>query len=161
MRKACMEPITFNEDGSINEVEMTSQGAGDPLNAFDKTGAERACLLWGNTRIRLCAPDNEELSGIQNENYAVYKYLDFGDGADSFTVDVTPKAGGKIEVWIDNLWTPPVGVVDVPASDDGKPVTLTAKIQPVKGVHALTLRFTGDKDADELFTVDAFRFGKQ
>ena len=53
------------------------------------------------------------------------------------------------------------GVVDVPASDDGKPVTLTAKIQPVKGVHALTLRFTGDKDADELFTVDAFRFGKQ
>ena len=161
MRKACMDPITFNEDGSINEVEMTSQGAGDPLNAFDKTGAERACLLWGNTRIRLCAPDNEELSGIQNENYAVYKYLDFGDGADSFTVDVTPKAGGKIEVWIDNLWTPPVGVVDVPASDDGKPVTLTAKIQPVKGVHALTLRFTGDKDADELFTVDAFRFGKQ
>ena len=156
-----VEPITFNEDGSINEVEMTSQGAGDPLNAFDKTGAERACLLWGNTRIRLCAPDNEELSGIQNENYAVYKYLDFGDGADSFTVDVTPKAGGKIEVWIDNLWTPPVGVVDVPASDDGKPVTLTAKIQPVKGVHALTLRFTGDKDADELFTVDAFRFGKQ
>ena len=92
MRKACMEPITFNEDGSINEVEMTSQGAGDPLNAFDKTGAERACLLWGNTRIRLCAPDNEELSGIQNENYSVYKYLDFGDGADSFTVDVTPKA---------------------------------------------------------------------
>ena len=106
MRKACMEPITFNEDGSINEVEMTSQGAGDPLNAFDKTGAERACLLWGNTRIRLCAPDNEELSGIQNENYAVYRYLDFGDGADSFTVDVTPKAGGKIEVWIDNLVNP-------------------------------------------------------
>lgn len=77
-------------------------------------------------------------------------------------MDVTPKAGGKIEVWIDNLWTPPVGVVDVPGVGRRETgVTLTAKIQPVKGVHALTLRFTGDKDADELFTVDAFRFGKQ
>lgn len=33
MRKACVEPITFNPDGSIPEVEMTSQGAGGPLEA--------------------------------------------------------------------------------------------------------------------------------
>lgn len=31
MRKACVEPIIFNGDGSIDEVEMTSQGAGPPL----------------------------------------------------------------------------------------------------------------------------------
>jgi beta-xylosidase len=28
MRKACIEPIRFNADGTIDEVEMTSQGAG-------------------------------------------------------------------------------------------------------------------------------------
>lgn len=161
LRKVCIEPITFNEDGSINEVEMTSQGAGDPLCAFDNIPAERACLLWGNTRIHLKSQHDEELSGIQNDNYAVYKYIDFGEGADTFTVNVTPQSGGKIEVWIDNLWTPPVGVIDVPADRKGETLTLTGKISPVKDVHALTLRFMGDKESEELFTVDSFRFGKQ
>lgn len=161
LRKVCIEPITFNEDGSINEVEMTSQGAGDPLCAFDNIPAERACLLWGNTRIHLKSQRDEELSGIQNDNYAVYKYIDFGEGADTFTVNVTPQSGGKIEVWIDNLWTPPVGVIDVPADRKGETLTLTGKISPVKGIHALTLRFMGDKESEELFTVDSFRFDKQ
>ena len=161
LRKVCIEPITFNEDGSINEVEMTSQGAGDPLCAFDNIPAERACLLWGNTRIHLKSQHDEELSGIRNDNYAVYKYIDFGEGADTFTVNVTPQSGGKIEVWIDNLWTPPVGVIDVPADRKGETLTLTGKISPVKGVHALTLRFMGDKESEELFTVDSFRFDKQ
>lgn len=161
LRKVCIEPITFNEDGSINEVEMTSQGAGDPLCAFDNIPAERACLLWGNTRIHLKSQHDEELSGIQNDNYAVYKYIDFGEGADTFTVNVTPQSGGKIEVWIDNLWTPPVGVIDVPADRKGETLTLTGKISPVKDVHALTLRFMGDKESEELFTVDSFRFDKQ
>ena len=47
MRKACIEPITFNADGTINEVEMTSQGAAPPLDAFARTDAFRACLMHG------------------------------------------------------------------------------------------------------------------
>lgn len=31
MRKVCMEPIVFNPDGTINEVEMTTQGCGGLL----------------------------------------------------------------------------------------------------------------------------------
>ena len=94
LRKVCIEPIEFNEDGSIDEVEMTSQGAGGPLDAFAEVEARRACLLWGNTRVRTCAADREELGGIRNEDYATFKYLDFGDGADTFSVTVTPHAGG-------------------------------------------------------------------
>ena len=44
---ACIEPITFNADGTINEVEMTSQGAAPPLDAFARTDAFRACLMHG------------------------------------------------------------------------------------------------------------------
>lgn len=47
MWKACVEPIRFNLDGSIGEVEMTSQGAGPPLDARKPIDAERACLLFG------------------------------------------------------------------------------------------------------------------
>ena len=62
MRKACVEPISFNEDGSINEVEMTSQGAGSPLKADQETDAARACLLYGNVRIINLPGNNEVLN---------------------------------------------------------------------------------------------------
>ena len=53
LRKACIEPITFNEDGTINEVEMTSQGAGKPIPASSTIDAARACLVNGGPHIRL------------------------------------------------------------------------------------------------------------
>jgi len=162
VREFCSEPIEFNEDGSIDEVEMTSQGAGDPLDAFAEVEARRACLLWGNTRVRTCAADREELGGIRNEDYATFKYLDFGDGADTFSVTVTPHAGGRIEVLTDNLWSAPVGTVEVPTAEGAsRSVTLTVPVRPVDGVRSVTLRFLGDKEAGELFTVDSFRFGKK
>ena len=65
MRKACVEPITFAADGSIPEVEMTTQGASGPLRARAKMDAERACLLYGNVRVEKIAPDNEQLGGIR------------------------------------------------------------------------------------------------
>ncbi|MDD4453636.1 MAG: family 43 glycosylhydrolase, partial [Proteiniphilum sp.] len=81
-RKACIEPIYFNEDGSINEVEMTSQGAGKPLDAFSTIEAERACLLHGQVRIEsyiwdqtnpLNPDNNNQLGQIKNNDRAVYK----------------------------------------------------------------------------------------
>ena len=157
------KPEVCNAIGAHHdEVEMTSQGAGDPLDAFAEVEARRACLLWGNTRVRTCAADREELGGIRNEDYATFKYLDFGDGADTFSVTVTPHAGGRIEVLTDNLWSAPVGTVEVPTAEGAsRSVTLTVPVRPVDGVRSVTLRFLGDKEAGELFTVDSFRFGKK
>jgi len=53
MRKACIEPIRFENDGSIPEVEMTSQGVLASLPAMARIDAGRACLLYGNVRIHL------------------------------------------------------------------------------------------------------------
>ncbi len=46
-RRVCVEPIHFNPDGSIDEVEMTTQGIGWPLDARQTIEAWRACLLSG------------------------------------------------------------------------------------------------------------------
>ena len=92
----------------------------------------------------------------------MFKYLDFGDGADTFSVTVTPHAAGRIEVLTDNLWSAPVGTVEVPTAEGAsRSVTLTVPVRPVDGVRSVTLRFLGDKEAGELFTVDSFRFGKK
>ena len=160
MRKACMEPISFNADGSINEAEMTSQGAGPPLSAIRMIPAERACLLQGNVRIRAFREDNEELAGIRNEDRAAFKYIDFGTGVDSILVRVMPgESSGGISFRADMPWGPRIGYLEVPSAGDRKDwatLAVSAGEEKVVGVRALWLVFDGD--GDELFSVDWLQF---
>lgn len=167
-RKACIEPIYFNEDGSINEVEMTSQGAGKPLDAFSTIEAERACLLHGQVRIEsyiwdrtnpLNPDNNNQLGQIKNNDRAVYKYVDFGDGATLVQMRVAPGSKpGKIIIRMDNSWEAPVGTLDVPGGGDGQTwELLTCRLKQVKGVHALHLSFVTEENSS--FNVDRFVFG--
>lgn len=168
-RKACIEPIWFENDGSIKEVEMTSQGAGKPLDAFSQIEAERACLLSGNVRIEsyiwdqanpLNPANADQLGQIVNNDRAAYKYINFGSGATSVSVRVAPGAKpGKIFFQIDNTWSPKIGILDIPGGGDGKTwTTLSGKINEVKGVHALHFKFAAVEK--ESFNIDWFRFEK-
>jgi arabinoxylan arabinofuranohydrolase len=158
MRKACVEKITFNADGSINEVEMTSQGAGDPLPARQTIDATRACLLYGNIRVEGCQTNNEVLTKIRKGDAAGYKYLDFNSPSGTVTINAAPgKFPVTIDIAVDNSWGPSIGRVTIPGNGDGKTVQpFPAKIKEVKGVHALWLRFGGQDD--ELVKIDSFLF---
>jgi len=158
MRRTCLEPIHFNADGSINEVEMTTQGASAPLPATDKLDAERACLLLGNVYIQGIAADNEVLDGISNNDKVCYKYLDFTNKTDSVTIRVAPgKRPARIEVALDHFWSPAIAIIDVPAAtEEGGYQSLTAKIASVSGIHALILRFYGQ--GENIFKVDWLEF---
>ncbi|MBC7654899.1 MAG: family 43 glycosylhydrolase [Oligoflexus sp.] len=158
MRKACVEPINFNSNGSITEVEMTTQGAGDPLDAKQKIDAERACLLYGNVRIEAIANDNEALTQIKKGDYAGYKYIDFKEGANSVEISVTPgNSSGTVEIVLDNAWNSAIGAIKIPDNTKGNlPLQLTAKIQQASGIHAVWLRFTTNDSTS--FKVDWFKF---
>ncbi|MBN1996687.1 family 43 glycosylhydrolase, partial [candidate division KSB1 bacterium] len=158
MRKACVEPIYFNEDGSIDEVEMTSQGAGEPLDCRAKIDAERACLLLGNIRIQAFSSDEEELGGIHDQDRAAYKYINFGNGVESVTIRVRPgKNPTTIDLVADMPWYRGFGRVNVPAGEKtGEWITLTEKVQSIDGVRALWLMFYGE--GWDLCEVDWFRF---
>jgi arabinoxylan arabinofuranohydrolase len=161
MRKACVEPITFKADGTIPEVEMTTQGAGGPLNALEKIDAERACLLFGNVRIQAYLVDNEQLCEIRNKDRAVYKYINFADGVDSVFVKVAPGSDpGKIDLAFDMPWKESVATIDIPGGGNQKKWEIkTAAVKNSKGVHALWLRFYGE--GDSLFAIDWIKFGKK
>ncbi len=169
MRKACLEPIFFNEDGSIDEVEMTTQGAGDPLNAFSKIEAEQTCYLNGNVRVEtysfdsnnLLNPSNvDHLTKIFNGDNAAFNYINFDKNAKSVSVQVAPGAkAGKIEVKIDSLQGQSIAVIDIPGSSDGKIwKTITADIKKTKGIHAVYLVFSAVNE--EAFSLDWFKFNK-
>jgi len=158
MRKACMEPIYFNGDGSIDEVEMTSQGAGPPLQAKDRIPAERACLLHGNVRIEAFTETNEQLAEIRDGDKAAYKYIDFGTGVDSILVRIKPGgAGGRISLKAGMPWGDALGHLDIPASKGtAEWITLGARAEEISGVHALWLVFEGD--GEDLYSLDWMEF---
>jgi len=160
MRKACIEPISFNEDGTIDEVEMTSQGAGAPLDAFSRTDAARACLMGGNVRIRGMegTSGSEELGGIRSGDSAVWKYLDFGKGARLFTVHVRSGRGGTIRLLEDGEGGRLLGSIDVPSTSGW--ITVSSKVSRIKGVHALRMEFEGPEGGEDLFSLDWFSFSE-
>lgn len=157
MRKACVEPIYFNEGGSIDEVEMTTQGAGPPLKATSRIDAERACLLFGNVRIQAFRKDNEELAGVQNDNKASYKYIDFGGGVNTFKAIVKPGIkGGRLDLTLDQPWSRSIGFIDVPGGSDSDWIELSCNVEKAEGVRALWLRFYGE--GADFLRVDSFIF---
>jgi beta-xylosidase len=156
LRKACVEKIHFNADGSIPQVEMTSQGAGNPLDAFSTTDAARACLLTGKMRIVQSGPEREELARIEHYNLATYKYLKFSHSPKKIIVRVASQAGGKIQVLTDSYSTR--GTIDIPAGDGKTYREYSADIKDIpEGIFQVRFRFLGSEDKD-LMRFDSFRF---
>lgn len=155
MRKACVEPIFFNEDGSINEVEMTTQGAGPPLNPQNIIDAERACTLHGNVRIVAEGSNNEILTGIKPQDRAVYKYLQFTGTEKRLKIRAKAKgSGGKVHITLDSPWNPPISTVEVSAGSNWK--VTGANIQLTSGKHAVWLIF--DVQEGNGLSVDWYQF---
>lgn len=158
MRKACVEPVRFNADGSIDEVEMTTQGTAGALDPFVRMDAARSCYLTGSVRIGRTAPDHEELMWIQDQNTAAYKYFDFGRNPGKFTVSVKGEAGGRIMVYANNLSLPLLATVEVPPGDGLTEKIISVPVDtPLTGVHPVYFRFAGERGKN-LFKVDWFAF---
>jgi arabinoxylan arabinofuranohydrolase len=142
-RRVCAEPISFNEDGTIPEVEMTSQGIGGPIDARRHLDAGIACLLSGSIRIDSCPLGGEQLTQIFNGDWAAYKYLDYGEGVSGFTAVVSSTASGSsIELHLDSPEGMLIGTCMVPDThDEGKYITVSCPVSNAKGIHALYLKF--------------------
>jgi arabinoxylan arabinofuranohydrolase len=153
MRKACAEPINILPDGSIPEVEMTSQGAGGPLLATKKIEAEWACILNGNLRIEDYETGKGALAKIFNEDKAAFKYVNFGSGADSVSIKIKNGGkGGKMVVSLDKPWHQRAAILEIPPSSGISWEILTYPIENISGIHALWLHFYGEYD--QMFDLD-------
>lgn len=168
-RRACIEPIRFNADGSIDEVEMTTQGAEGPIPAVNAMDAWRACRVSGisiRTSVKEPTRDDpalgEYLSHIRRGDWAEYKYLDFGAGVSAFEAEVASLAeGGAIDVRLDGPEGEVVGSVTVPHTGGWQLwQTVACPVKPVTGVHALYLGFTPTlaRGRNRLMSLRSFRF---
>ena len=160
-RKTCIEPIYIKKDGTIDEVEMTSQGAGEPLKATETTQAEWACFLTGNVRITsLPSKDikSEGLTEIKNEDTAIFKYLNFEKSISSFEVKTSSNSKGSIELRLDNANGKIIGTCNLDAGVTNTAYKISScKINNIsKGKHAL--HFTFKVVEGDTFSIDSFQF---
>jgi arabinoxylan arabinofuranohydrolase len=163
-RRVCIEPITFAADGTIAEIEMTTQGASGPIPAAAQMDAWRACLLSGKVRTATVGPTaadpaiGEHLTWIHNGDWAAYKYLDFGSGVTAFQATAgSPAYGGTIEVRLDAPDGRLIGTCTIPPTGGWqKWETFECPVDQVSGIHALYLVFNGLDG--RLFDLSGFAF---
>ena len=166
-RRVCIEPLKFNQDGSINEVEMTTQGISDSPKATLRMEAYRACLMNGKVHTEV-APTNDDyteyLSFIEDNDWVSYKYINFENGVSGFEVRAsTPTRGGIIEIRIDSIDDPLIGKCYIFNTGGwNKWKNFSCKIDKnFEGIHALYLKFKNSKSSwGRLFNIESFLFYK-
>ncbi len=140
-RRVCAEPIFFDENGMIAEVQQTSSGAEGAL-APAWIPARAACRMMGNCFIS--AHDGREVLNVKGgshwgqRDWAEYRYIDFGDGACT-SCRLVVRGKGTVTVKTDGAQT----LCTIPF-DCADYETVTAEISCVSGRRSLWLFFEGE-----------------
>lgn len=79
-RSVCVEEFTYNEDGSINQIEQTQRGpdACDTLNPYERVEAETIAWERG-VEVERNKDATCQVGSIHNDNYIKVKDVDFGE----------------------------------------------------------------------------------
>jgi arabinoxylan arabinofuranohydrolase len=169
-RKACVEKVHFEPDGSIKEVDMTSMGFADKLDPYKENSTYIACVLTGGNYIT--EVDSFTHPVIKNKNNCVigFKYYDFTsditNGKTNFSAWIKGKtASGTLEIWIDST-DPTRGtqIGSVSIENNGKEDTswrqISTTVDNVTGVHGLYFKFVSNNDKDYICDIKSFAFSK-
>ena len=154
-RQACAEPIEILPDGSIPQVEITSQGIGHPIKAEGKIEAARCCNLITKKSVRLGVGIAQKRTRIDDDGKDIF-VADIEDGTElgykylSFTnvKKISLTCRGKeavIEIFI-NDERQKCGEVKTEATTDWQSFSANADIPD--GTHALYLKIKGKSKRD-------------
>lgn len=75
LRRVCVEPISFDENGLIQEVPMTSQGVGEPFVPGELIPAYTACGFTNGAYLDTVCQENEGIVRFQKGSEAVFRYF--------------------------------------------------------------------------------------
>lgn len=134
-RRLCIEPITINPDGSIDEVKMTSQGLGAPFSPGEKIYGYQACGIKGTAYI---GPDKayaEKLMNISSGDEAVFRYIK--SDYNWTEISITCVGSGKVQILMNETLA---GIVEI-AENGQKIQIVSAQIQMPSGEYELILKF--------------------
>jgi hypothetical protein len=173
-RSVDMDEMVYRRDGTIqNRNYWSVEGPAqiEPLNPFRRVEAET--MAWSEglkthfetewegdfdwSRGRKIA-DHLYVTSINHGDYMLVKGVDFGKGAGTIEVGISPLYGGKIEIHSGTIDGPIIASVDINGSREaGIWKIVSAPVKSVSGIHDLYFVFRGEKD---LFDFDWWKFSK-
>lgn len=159
-RSTCIEEFTYNDDGSIPQINMTLNGRKqiEKLNPYDTTQAETICWAQG-VKTETCSEGGMDVCKIENGDYIKVRGVDFNaDGAEKFEARVaSASSGGSIELHLDTITGPKVGTCAVSGTGGWQSwATKSCTVTGVTGVHDLYFKFTGGNGS--LFNFNWWKF---
>jgi arabinoxylan arabinofuranohydrolase len=159
-RSVCVEEFTYNADGTIPTVRMTTGGpaALATVNPFQQVEAETIAFSSG-LKTEVCSEGGIDVTQISNGDYIKVKGVNFGTGAVSFDARVASAgSGGNIELRLDSQTGTLVGTCTVPGTGGAQTwMTRNCTVSGATGTHDLFLRFTGGSGAS-LFNFNWWKF---
>lgn len=136
-RRLCIEPIKINPDGTIDEVKMTSQGAGAPFAPGETIYGYQACGLKGTVYIG--ADDNtdtynEKLTNISPGDEIIFRYV--RNDAPWSEIVCACSGSGRLQTLLDDT---AAGAIEI-TGETGRIRTETAGISMPAGNRELKLK---------------------
>lgn len=142
-RRLCIEPITINPDGTIDEVKMTSQGVGQPFALGEKIMGYQACELHGGVMIDVDEEFGEKLTQIAVDDLIAFRYVESRTGFQQIKLDAT--GSGKLQILFDGK---EAGTIEIANGQQ-----LTNEINMAPGQYELTLRVEA-ADGLEIYAIE-------
>jgi arabinoxylan arabinofuranohydrolase len=158
-RSVAVEKFSYNSDGTIPTITMTSAGAPQvgTLNPYVRQEAET--IAWeSGVETEPASEGGMNVGYIDNGDYIKVKGVAFGGGATSFSARVASAAsGGTIELRLGSPSGTVVGTCAVPGTGGWQTwTTVTCPVSGATGTQDLYLRFTGG--GGSLFNVNWWQF---
>ena len=159
-RSVAVEKFTYNADGTIPTINMTTTGAPQvgTLNPYVRQEAET--IAWeSGVETEPASEGGMNVGWIENGDYIKVKGVAFGAGASSFTARVA--SGDQRRHRSSCAWTAPAARswarCAVPGTGGWQTwTTVTCPVSGATGTHDLYLRFTGG--SGYLFNVNWWQF---
>ncbi|KAL2203156.1 xylosidase/arabinosidase [Sarocladium strictum] len=158
-RSVAVEKFTYNSDGTIPKMSMTS---GPPqtgtVNPYVRQEAE--LIAWSSgLKTEVCGEGGLNVGFINNNDYIKVRGVAFGTGAKSLSVRVaSANSGGNIEVRLGSQTGTLVGTCKVPGTGGWQTyTTVTCTISGATGTQDLFWKFTGS-GSGELFNFNWWQF---
>jgi alpha-L-fucosidase 2 len=132
----------------------------EPRSAFSRIEAESYDTQSGIQNVT-CDEGTDAVGYVESGDYAVYRNIDFENGAASFLARASSATnGGNIEIRLDSPTGQLVGTCPVAATGDWQTFTdVKCSVSGATGKHDLYLVFTGD--SGYLININYFQFGKE
>lgn len=158
-RSVAAEDFTYNSDGSIPAITMSSAGLAQirSLDPYTRQEAETGAWFSG-VETEPSSAGGMFVGDISPGDYIKVNGVDFGAGASSFTASVASGgSGGTIEIRLGGTDGQQVGVCDVASTGDYQTwETVECEVSGAEGTSDLYFVFQGSGDG--LFNFDWWQF---